>query len=71
VASPVSGVVWKVVVQTGDRVKEGDCVVIMESMKMESAVLATCSGVVEQLFCSESSYLNGGRNLLSIRPDQD
>jgi len=69
VASPVSGVVWKIVAQVGDRVQEGDCVVIMESMKMESAVLATCSGVVEQLLCSESAYLNGGRNLLSIRPD--
>ncbi|MDU0458766.1 MAG: urea carboxylase [Geobacteraceae bacterium] len=69
VASPVSGVVWKIVVQVGDRVREGDCVVIMESMKMESAVLATCSGVVEQLFCGENAYLNGGRNLLSIRPD--
>ncbi len=69
VASPVSGVVWKIVAQIGDRVQEGDCVVIMESMKMESAVLATCSGVVEQLLCSESTYLNGGRNLLSIRPN--
>ena len=69
VASPVSGVVWKIVAQVGDRVHEGDCVVIMESMKMESAVLATCSGVVEQLLCSENAYLNGGRNLLSIRPN--
>ncbi len=69
VASPVSGVVWKIVVQPGERVREGDCVVIMESMKMESAVLATCSGVVEQLFCGENAYLNGGRTLLSIRPD--
>jgi urea carboxylase len=69
VASPVSGVVWKIVVRVGDRVHEGDCVVVMESMKMESAVLATCSGVVEQLFCGENSYLNSGRNLLSIRPD--
>lgn len=69
VASPVSGVVWKIVVQLGERVAEGDCVVIMESMKMETAVLATCSGVVAQLFCGEGTYLNGGRNLLSIRPD--
>ncbi|MHB8122403.1 MAG: urea carboxylase [Desulfuromonadaceae bacterium] len=69
VASPVSGVVWKIVAQVGDRVQEGDCVVIMESMKMESAVLATCSGVVEQLLCNENAYLNGGRNLLSIRPN--
>ncbi len=70
VASPVSGVVWKVMAQAGDRVQTGDCVVIMESMKMETAVLASCSGTIEQLFCSEGSYLNGGRNLLSIKPDQ-
>jgi len=69
VASPLSGMVWRVVAQAGESVKEGDCVAIIESMKMETAILAPCSGVVEQLFCTEGAYLNAGRNLASIRPE--
>lgn len=69
VATPVAGVVWKIAVRPGDTVREGECVAIMESMKMETAILATCSGTVEQLFCTENAYLNAGRPLLSICPE--
>lgn len=69
VSSPLSGMVWRIVVQPGESVQEGDCVVIMESMKMETAITATCAGTVEQLLCTEGTYLNAGRTLLSIRPN--
>lgn len=70
VDTPVSGVVWKILVQPGDQVSEGECVVIMESMKMETAVHAPVAGTVAQLLCAENDYCTGGRTLLSIRPQE-
>lgn len=38
--------VWKVVVNDGDTVEDGDTLVILESMKMEIPVVAEDSGAV-------------------------
>ena len=40
----ITGTVWKVEVAVGDRVDEGDTVVILESMKMEMPVEAEDEG---------------------------
>jgi len=52
--------VWKVVVQEGEAVSEGDTLVILESMKMEIPVLAEDAGVVAQLKVSEGDVIQEG-----------
>ena len=47
--TPVTGVVWKVMVEPGSKVVAGDPVVIMESMKMEIPVEAPADGTVAGL----------------------
>jgi len=49
VESDVQGNVWKVEVAVGDRVAEGDVLVVLESMKMEIPVEAPADGVVREL----------------------
>jgi len=49
VESEVQGSVWKVEVAVGDRVKEGDVLLILESMKMEIPVESPVAGVVTEL----------------------
>ena len=49
VESEVTGKVWKVEVGVGDRVAEGDILVILESMKMEIPVESPRSGTVAEL----------------------
>ncbi len=49
VESEVIGNVWKVEVAVGDRVAEGDVLVILESMKMEIPVESPQSGIVAEL----------------------
>jgi acetyl-CoA carboxylase biotin carboxyl carrier protein len=41
--------VWQVVAQEGQRVVEGDTLVILESMKMEIPVVAPLDGVVREI----------------------
>ena len=46
IESEVQGNVWKVLVAPGDRVGEGDVLMILESMKMEIPLEAPAAGVV-------------------------
>ena len=49
VESEVQGTVWKIEVSVGDRVEEGDVVIILESMKMEIPVESPVAGSVTEL----------------------
>ena len=49
VESEVTGKVWKIEVGVGDRVAEGDILVILESMKMEIPVESPQAGTVAEL----------------------
>jgi acetyl-CoA carboxylase biotin carboxyl carrier protein len=52
--------VWKVVVSQGDRVSDGDTLVILESMKMEIPVLAEGEGTVTELRVGEGDVVQEG-----------
>lgn len=49
VSAPLPGVVLRLSVSPGDRVGEGDTLLIIESMKMENPVVAPASGIVEEI----------------------
>lgn len=66
VASHVAGNLWQVKLKVGDLVSEGDVVVVVESMKMEISVIATCAGTVTQILCSEGMTVTAGQNLIVI-----
>ncbi|CCG05197.1 biotin/lipoyl-binding carrier protein [Blastococcus saxobsidens] len=53
--------VWKVVVNVGDTVEEGDTVVILESMKMEIPVVAESAGTVREINVSEGGTVEEGQ----------
>jgi acetyl-CoA carboxylase biotin carboxyl carrier protein len=52
--------VWKVVVSEGDKVEDGDTLVILESMKMEIPVLAEDDGTVTALKVNEGDVIQEG-----------
>ncbi|MGE4370731.1 MAG: acetyl-CoA carboxylase biotin carboxyl carrier protein subunit [Burkholderiaceae bacterium] len=49
IISPVTGTVWKVERAVGDKVQEGDVIMILESMKMEIPVEAEEAGVITEI----------------------
>ena len=53
VPSPLAGNIFKVTVRPGQKVQQGDVVVIMEAMKMETEVRAPRSGTVANIVVKE------------------
>ena len=66
IASHVAGNVWKVEAEAGAEVKQGDTLVIVESMKMEFAVLAPCDGRIHTVFCREGGQVSAGQDLMVL-----
>jgi urea carboxylase len=69
ILTPVSANVWRVLVQAGDRVAEGDLLVILEAMKMEIAVTAEESGAIVSVFCQEGQTVTAGQVILAIQSE--
>jgi acetyl-CoA carboxylase biotin carboxyl carrier protein len=66
VVASMAGSVWKISVSVGDKVEEGQDVIILESMKMEIPVAAESSGVVKQIHVQEGDFVNEGDVLLEL-----
>jgi acetyl-CoA carboxylase biotin carboxyl carrier protein len=66
VEAHITGTVWKIEVEVGDAVAEGDTVVILESMKMEMPVEAEAEGTVAEIRCEEGSSVNEGDVLVVL-----
>jgi acetyl-CoA carboxylase biotin carboxyl carrier protein len=66
VEAHITGTVWKIECEVGDRVAEGDTVVVLESMKMEMPVEAEDGGVVREILCEEGQAVNQGDTLVVL-----
>jgi biotin carboxyl carrier protein len=53
-------------VATGDSVKNGDTLIILEAMKMENEILAPRDGLIKQINVAQGASVNAGDPLLSI-----
>ena len=62
----ITGTVWKIEVEVGDTVEEGDTVVILESMKMEMPVEAEDPGTVAEIRCEEGQAVSEGDTLVVL-----
>ena len=61
VKSEITGTVWKLESQPGDRVEEGDTLVIIESMKMEIPVITEDGGTVLEILVKEKDPVAEGQ----------
>ncbi len=64
--APLSGNIFKVLVNEGDSVESGDVVIIMEAMKMETEIRAVNAGVITSLHTKEGDSVSVGDALLSF-----
>jgi acetyl-CoA/propionyl-CoA/long-chain acyl-CoA carboxylase, biotin carboxylase, biotin carboxyl carrier protein len=65
--SPLQGNMWKVLVEQGQSVEEGQLVCIIEAMKMENEITAHKAGVVEELAVKEGDAVTSGATIAVIK----
>ena len=65
-ASPLPGTVVKVVAEVGTEVAEGDVVLVIEAMKMETEIKAAKAGIVREINVSASQVVAAGDTLAMI-----
>ena len=66
VKSPLAGNIFSVLVSPGQQVEEGESLLVMEAMKMETQVSAPRAGVVSEIITKEGDVVTVGDILLTI-----
>lgn len=64
--SEVSGSVWKIEVTLGQKVAEGDILVLIELMKMEIPVIAEQAGAVASILVAEGEAITEGQSVVTL-----
>jgi acetyl-CoA carboxylase biotin carboxyl carrier protein len=62
----LNATVWKIEVAPGDRVAEGDTLILLESMKMEIPVAAPRDGTVTAILVTEEQTVVEGEPLVTL-----
>lgn len=66
ITAPMPGNILKVCVNVGDKVSEGQVLVILEAMKMENEIMAPCAGTVTQVLTAKGSTVDTGAPMIVI-----
>ncbi len=69
VVAPTTASIFQVSVAAGQRVQEGDKVVVLDAMKTELVVAAPATGTVETVLTKPGALVNAGQQLIIIRVD--
>jgi acetyl-CoA carboxylase biotin carboxyl carrier protein len=69
VRSEVTGSVWKLLKQLGERVAAGDEIMLIESMKMEIPVIAEEDGTLIELLVAETDAVQEGQLVATLNVD--
>ena len=68
IPAPLAGNIFKVLVKPGDRVTEGQKIMVLEAMKMETDVSSPEAGIVTEMAVKEGDAVTVGQTLLSLEP---
>ena len=66
IVAPLAGNIWKVLAQPGQAVAEGDVVIILEAMKMETEIRAPRAGTIGSVTAKEGTAVKVGDTLYTL-----
>lgn len=66
VKAPMPGNVLKIQVTQGQKVNEGDVIIILEAMKMENEIVASKAGTIAQILVTKGQVVETGTPLAVI-----
>ena len=68
--APLHGLVLRVLVKEGQRVRARQTLLVLEAMKMEHTVDAPSDGIVKKVHCKEGDRVAEGALLIELEPDR-
>ncbi len=66
ITAPMSGNIFKLLVNVGDTVKNGQAIIILEAMKMENEIFSPCDGTVKEIRVAQGATVQPGEVLMVI-----
>ncbi|MBI3469993.1 MAG: biotin/lipoyl-binding protein [Candidatus Solibacter usitatus] len=69
--SPMPGQVLRILVREGQAVRAGDCLIVLEAMKMEQSIRTTIDGVVGAVLVEAGQVVAPGQKLVQIHREED
>jgi oxaloacetate decarboxylase alpha subunit len=66
VRAPLSGIVVEVLVTVGQKVTDGDPIIILEAMKMETEIRANASGTIQSIAIKKGDSIQSDQSLMTI-----
>lgn len=66
IKAPMPGSIVKVIVESGQKVKEGEPLIIVEAMKMETTLYSSIDGIVKELNTQAGEQVDSDKVLLII-----
>ncbi len=66
VASPLPGTIVKIVAEVGSQVAEGETILIIEAMKMETEIKAEKAGVIKSINVTKGQVVSAGDTLATV-----
>jgi pyruvate carboxylase len=67
IGASIPGTIIKVLVKEGDNVKEGESLLVIEAMKMETNIVASTTGIVESVLIQEGQQVKTGELLMKLK----
>jgi len=67
IGASIPGTVLKVLVSEGEEIKEGQSLLIVEAMKMETNIVASSDGVIDSVFVKELQQVKTGELLIKMK----
>lgn len=64
--SPINGLVVKIAAQQGQQIQHGDTILVLEAMKMETAITAPAPGKIAKINVSQGDSVQSGQILVEF-----
>jgi biotin carboxyl carrier protein len=66
IRAPIPGMITKIMVKKGEKIKKGNALIILEAMKMENEIKSDIDGMVKAVLVAQGSPVNKDQELLII-----
>ncbi|MDO5560749.1 MAG: biotin/lipoyl-containing protein [Oscillospiraceae bacterium] len=67
VTAPMPGTILEVKVNVGDSIKKGQPIMVLEAMKMENDIVASCDGKITSILVKKGDSVNASDALATIQ----